>query len=129
MQTSKTSFILVSSADAVGIEVAKSVAAEVDGRGFRLEHVVFNRAFIPELDISADTSVVYPPSLARLAPKLRQMRTLLAAEQARKASSMSSLHEELGLPTWTLPEATRPLGSTSALAAWIAQGRAVQADG
>jgi len=129
MRTSKTSFVLVSSADFVGIEVAKSVAAEVADRGFRLEHVVFNRAFIPEIDISVDTSVTYPPMLAPLAPKLRQMRALLAEEQARKASSMSSLCDELGLPTWALPEATRPLGSTSALAAWIGQGRAARADG
>jgi anion-transporting ArsA/GET3 family ATPase len=124
-RSAETSFVLVSSPDWAGVEAAKSVAGEVAGRGFRLEHLVFNRAFIPEIDISAGTSVDYPPILAALAPKLRQMRSALAAEQAHKTSMMLSLHEELAVPTWALPEASRPLGSTSALAAWIDQARAI----
>lgn len=129
MQSSKSRFVLVSSADSVGIEAAKSVADEVAGRGFVLAHLVFNRAFIPELDISANASAHFPPLLVSLAPKLRQMRALLAAEQATKTSSMMRLREELEVPTWALPEANRPLGSTSALAAWISQGRALKSTG
>lgn len=125
MRSTQTSFLLVSSPDWAGVEAAKSVAREVDGRGFRLEHLVFNRAFIPEMDISASSSVHCPVVLAPLLRKLHQMRSSLAAEQARKTSMMRSLHEELAVPTWALPEASRPLGSTSALAAWIEQARAV----
>lgn len=126
MRSPKTRFVLVSSAEPVGIDAARSVAAEVDERGFRLGHVVFNRAFIPGVDASSVRSDGYPPSLARLAPKLRQMRVWLAAEHARKTSSMTALRAEIGVPTWALPEVNRPLGSTSALAAWIAEVRAVE---
>lgn len=129
MRSPKTRFVLVSSAEPVGIEAARSVAAEVADRGFRLAHVVFNRAFIPDVDLSTYSTESYPFSLAPLAPKLRQMRMSFAAEQARKASSMTALCAEMGVPTWALPEGNRPLGSTSALAAWIEQARAVESAG
>jgi anion-transporting ArsA/GET3 family ATPase len=127
MRSAETSFWLVSSPDHAGIEAAKSVADEVADRGFRLAHLVFNRAFIPEIHISADTSGAYPPALAPLGAKLRRMRQWLAAEQIQRDSMMATLHEELGVPTWAMPEASRPLGSTSALAAWMGQARAVTA--
>jgi len=129
MQSEKTRFVLVSSAEPVGIEAARSVAAEVADRGFELAHVVFNRAFVPEVDVSTDRTDTYPPSLVRLAPKLRQMRAWLAAEQAWKTSSMRALCQELDVPTWALPEGNRPLGSTSALAAWIDRVRAIKPTG
>ncbi len=127
MRSSSTSFVLVSSADSVGIEAAKSVAAEVVGRDFELAHVVFNRAFIPEIDRAGHAPVAYPNRLAALAPKLERMRALLTAEEERKRGNMVAFCKEHGVRAYSLPEATRPLGDTSALAAWIEQGRLVRA--
>lgn len=125
MRSAATSFVLVSSPDEAGVEAAKSVANEVADRGFRLAHLVFNRAFIPQIEMATDHSVTYPPSLAPLGAKLRQMREWLVAEQVQRDAIMASLHQELGVPTWAMPEASRPLGSTSALADWMARARPV----
>ena len=125
MRSSSTAFVLVSSADSVGIEAAKSVAAEVIGRDFELGHVVFNRAFVPGIGGARHTPVTYPDRLAALAPKLERMRALLIEEEERKRSNIAAFSKEHGADAWSLPEATRPLGDTSALAAWIEQGRPV----
>lgn len=125
MRSSSTSFVLVSSADSVGIEAAKSVAAEVTGRGFEIAHVVFNRAFIPEIGRADHAPLTYPDSLAALASKLERMRASLIAEEEQKHSNIVAFCTEQGTRAWSLPEATRPLGDTSALAAWIARGRPV----
>ena len=125
MRSSSTSFVLVSSADSVGIEAAKSVAAEVAARDFELAHVVFNRAFVPGIGPAHRGPVAYPESLATLAPKLERMRALVAVEEEQKRSNIVAFCEEHGAPAWSLPEATRPLGDTSALAAWIERGRPV----
>ena len=126
MRSPSTRFILVSSADSVGIEAANSVAAEVVGRDFELAHVVFNRAFVPEIGRADHAPVRYPDSLAALAPKLERMRALLTQEEARKHSNIIAFCETQEARAWSLPEATRPLGDTSALAAWIEGGRAVE---
>ena len=123
MRSSSTSFVLVSSADPVGIEAAKSVAAEVEARDFELACVMFNRAFIPDVGRRDRGPVTYPESLAALAPKLEQMRTMLVQEEEQRRANIVALCEELGAPGWCLPEATRPLGDPSALAAWIERAR------
>jgi anion-transporting ArsA/GET3 family ATPase len=123
MRSSSTSFVLVSSADPVGIEAAKSVAAEVEARDFELACVMFNRAFIPDVGRRDRRPVTYPESLVALAPKLEQMRTMLVQEEEQRRSNIVALCEELGAPGWCLPEATRPLGDPSALAAWIERAR------
>jgi len=125
MRSSSTRFVLVSSADSAGIEAAKSVAAEVAGRDFELADVVFNRAFVPEVGRADDGPVTYPDSLVALAPKLERMRALLTQEEQQKRSNMLAFCQEQSVRAWSLPEATRPLGDTSALAAWIDQGRQV----
>ena len=126
MRSSSTSFVLVSSADSVGIEAAKSVAAEVAARDFEVASVVFNRAFIPEVARGDRGPVTYPESLAALAPKLQQMRTLLVQEEEQRRSEIAAFAKECGANGWSLPEATRPLGDTSALAAWIERARPVR---
>jgi anion-transporting ArsA/GET3 family ATPase len=126
MRSSSASFILVSSADAVGIEAARSVASEVANRDFELACVLFNRAFIPDVGRHDRGPVPYPESLAGLAPKLERMRTLLVQEQEQKRSATMAFCEDRGVPGWSLPEATRPLGDTSALAAWIERARPVE---
>lgn len=125
MRSPSTSFILVSSADAVGIEAARSVAAEVAARDFELAWVVFNRAFIPGLGPVDRGPVTYPETLAALAPKLERMRAHLAAEEAQKRTDIVAFCREHAARPWTLPEATRALGNASALAAWIEEGRPV----
>jgi anion-transporting ArsA/GET3 family ATPase len=125
MRSTATSFVLVSSPDSVGLQAARSVAAEVVGRGFELDHVVFNRAFIPEVDLTPDAPTSYPPQLTALAPKLAEMRAMLIEEQARKRSNIEAFRVEHEASAWTLPEATRPLGDPSALAAWIELARRV----
>jgi anion-transporting ArsA/GET3 family ATPase len=125
MRSPSTSFVLVSSADSVGIEAAKSVAAEVAARDFEVACVVFNRAFIPEAGPGVRGPVTYPASLAALAPKLEQMRTLLAQEEEQRRSDIVAFCTECRANGWFLPEATRPLGDTSALAAWIERARPV----
>ena len=126
MRSSSTNFVLVSSADSVGIEAAKSVADEVVGRNFELAHLVFNRAFIPEIGRANHAPVTYPDSLAALGPKLERMRALLTQEEEQKHSNIVAFCDERAVPAWSLPEATRPLGDTSALAAWIAEARRVE---
>jgi anion-transporting ArsA/GET3 family ATPase len=126
MRSSEAKFVLVSSADSVGIQAARSVAEEVASRQFSLDHIVFNRAFIAEVDLSDATPPVYPERLASLAPKLAQMHETLAEEQGRKHANMLAFCEEHASTAWKLPEATRPLGDPSALAAWIALGRLVE---
>ena len=123
MRSSDTSFVLVSSADAIGMEAARSVTAEVLSRDFELAQVVFNRAFIPEAGRPSSAKVSYPNRLAALAPKLERMRALLTAEEEQKRCNMLAFCAEHGIGAWSLPEATRPLGDPSALAAWIEQGR------
>jgi arsenite-transporting ATPase len=124
MRSSGARFILVSSADSVGIEAAKSVASEIVERQFTLSHVVFNRAFIAEVDLSSQEPPTYPERLASIAPRLVAMHGMLAAELARKATNIAEFCERYPAPAWSLPEATRPLGHPSALAAWIELGRA-----
>lgn len=126
MESSSTSFVLVSSADAVGIESARSVAAEVLSRDFELAEVVFNRARIPDAGLRPQAGVAYPERLAALAPTLERMRALLTAEEEQKHSNMVAFCDEHDLVACALPEATRPLGDPSALAAWIEQGRRVE---
>ncbi len=127
MRSSSTSFVLVSSPDSVGLQSARSVAAEVAARDFELAHVVFNRAFIPEVDPSGDTPITVPARLSALGPKLAQMRAVFAEDQARKRSNMEAFCRDHDALAWALPEATRPLGDPSALAAWIELGRRVTA--
>jgi anion-transporting ArsA/GET3 family ATPase len=123
MRSAMTSFVLVSSADSVGLEAARSVAAEVVARDFELAQVVFNRAFIAEASASSDVTPEYPARLAALAPKLARMRSALAEERSRKRANIEAFCQEYPVPAWALPEATRALGNPSALAAWIEQGR------
>lgn len=125
MRSPKTRFLLVSSADSVGLEAARSVAAEVIGRDFELADVVFNRAFIPEIDLCRHGPIELPARLASLSPKLTRMRTELVDEQDRKRANMVAFGASQGVPVWSLPEATRPLGDTSALAAWFSRSRPV----
>ena len=126
MRSSSTSFVLVSSGDRLGVETADSVLTEVTSRGFEIATVVFNRAFIPEAGRIAPAGVAYPDRLAALAPKLRRMRTLLMEEEEQKRSNMLAFSGRHAVGAWSLPEATRPLGDTSALAAWIEQARPVE---
>ena len=126
MQSSETEFILVSSADAVGVEAARSVADEVARRGFTLGHIVFNRAFIPGVEVSDVGEDRYPPALAELAPTLERMRAWAADEQTRKRAAIEEFCRERSRGAWTLPEATRSLGNQSALFAWISAGRSVR---
>jgi anion-transporting ArsA/GET3 family ATPase len=125
MRSPSTSFVLVSSPDSVGIEAAKSVAAEVRSRDFELAQLVFNRAFIPGAARPSVGPVSYPERLAALAPKLEQMRALLHAEEEQKRSNIVAFCNEHGVGAWSLPEARRPLGDPSALAGWIEQARPV----
>ncbi|MDH3727230.1 MAG: AAA family ATPase [Myxococcales bacterium] len=129
MRSSDTEFILVSSADSVGVEAARSVADEVVRRGFVLGHIVFNRAFISGVDVTDVTDVGdggYPSALAELAPTLERMRAWFADEQARKRVVIEKFCREQGRGAWILPEATKPLGSRLALSAWISAGRSIQ---
>jgi len=126
MRSRETRFVLVSSADSVGIESARSVAAEVQSRDFELACLVFNRAFVSDVDPVSEAPLRYPDHLAGLAPKLEQMRALLTAEEEQKHSNMVALCAEHSVAAWSLPEAVRPLGDPSALAAWIEQGRPVR---
>ena len=123
MRSRHASFILVSSADSVGLQAARSVAAEVIARDFQLAHVVFNRAFIAEASLSDRDPPEYPARLAKLAPKLAEMHIALAEEQERKRSNIEAFRAEHPVEAWALPEATRTLGNPAALASWIEQGR------
>jgi anion-transporting ArsA/GET3 family ATPase len=125
MRSPSTSFVLVSSPDSVGIEAAKSVAAEVRSRDFELAQVVFNRAFIPEAAHPSADPVSYPDRLAALAPKLERLRAQLTAEEEQKRSNIVAFCDEHGVGAWCLPEARRPLGDPSALAGWMEQARPV----
>ncbi len=126
MRSSDTEFILVSSADSMGVEAARSVADEVALRGFSLGHVVFNRAFIPGVEVTDVADGRYPPALAELAPTLDRMRRSVADEQIRKRTVIERFCRAQSHGIWVLPEATRPLGSRSGLFAWISAGRSVR---
>lgn len=126
MRSSDTEFILVSSADSVGVEAARSVADEVVRRGFVLGHIVFNRAFIPGVEVAGVGDGRYPPALAKLAPTLERMGVWFADEQARKRVIIEKFCREQSRGAWILPEATKPLGSRLALSAWISAGRSIQ---
>lgn len=126
MRSSDTEFILVSTADSMGVAAARSVADEVAHRGFTLGHVVFNRAFIVGVDMTDLGSGRYPPALAELAPMLERMRGWFVDEQIRKRAAIEEFCREQSQGVWTLPEATRSLGSRSALFAWISAGRSVR---
>lgn len=123
MRSSSTSFVLVSSADSVGLQAGRSVAAEVVARDFELDHVVFNRAFIADVVLRSDAPTSYPPQLAALGAKMDEMRAVLIAEQSRKRSNIEAFCADYPACAWELPEATRPLGDPSALAGWIERGR------
>jgi len=125
MRSSNTEFILVSSADSVGVEAARSVADEVADRGFVLGHIVFNRAFVSGVEVSDVSSDRYPPSLAELAPTLERMRAWFAHEQAQKRAVIEKFCREQSRGAWILPETSRPLGNRSALFAWISAGRSI----
>lgn len=127
MRSPRASFVLVSSAESVGVEAAKSVASEVTARGFELDHVVFNRAFIAEIDAMADAPAALPERLGALRPKLVAMRERMIREQAHKRANMLTFCRDHPVPTWSLPEATRPLRDPSSLAAWIELARRVDA--
>ena len=126
MRSSQTRFILVSSADSVGLEAARSVAREVRSRGFALAHVVFNRGFIEGIGALDASPPDYPERLASIADKLRGMHASAAREQARKAANMAGLRRELDAIGWALPEATRPLAHPQALEEWLRRGRPVE---
>ncbi len=125
MRSSETEFILVSTADSVGVEAARSVADEVTSRGFVLGHTVFNRAFVPGVDPTGFGELRYPPPLADLVPTLERMRTWYAEEHARKRAVMERFCRERGHSAWILPETTKPLGNQPALFAWISAGRSI----
>ncbi len=125
MRSSETEFILVSSADSVGVEAARSVAAEVSHRGFALGLIVFNRAFVSGVEVGDLRSDNYPPVLAVHAPTLTRMRAWFANEQARKRAAIEAFCHEQSRGAWILPETSRPLGNRSALFAWISAGRAI----
>ncbi len=125
MRSFETEFILVSLADPVGVAATRSVANEIARRGFTLGHVVFNRAFIAEVEVTDVGSGRYPPALAELAPTLETMHAWLTDEQTRKRAIIEEFCREQNHPAWILPEATRPLGNTSALFAWISAGRSI----
>ncbi len=126
MRSSDTEFILVSSADSMGVEAAQSVADEVARRGFSLGHVVFNRAFIPEVEVTDVGDGRYPSALAELVPTLDRMRRSVVDEQIRKRAVIEKFCHEQSHDAWTLPEATRSLGNRSALFAWISAGRSAR---
>lgn len=123
MKSDQASFVLVSSADSMGLRAARSVAAEILAREFKLGEVVFNRAFIAEAAHAGTEPPDYPPRLASLAPKLSRMRSALAAEQASKHANVDAFCRDYSVRAWTLPEATRALGTPSALASWMKAGR------
>ena len=126
MRSPGTRFILVSSADSVGLEAARSVAAEVRSRGFALDHAVFNRGFLEGLGSLDGDPPDYPDRLEPLGDKLRAIRIVVADEQRRKAENMARLRDELDALGWALPESTRPLADPSALSEWLARGRPVE---
>ena len=128
LRSPNASFILVSSADSVGLEAARSVADEVAGRGFQLSHVAFNRAFIPQIELSANEPVSLPDGLDALRPKVESMRARLIEEEARKRANVRAFRRDHDARAWVLPEATRPLGDPSALAAWFEGARAVDVE-
>lgn len=128
MRSSVTEFVLVSSADVVGVEAARSVAGEVAGRGFVLGHIVFNRAFVHEVGVDDSVIATYPAELQALAPKLERMHRWVVDEQSRRRATVQAFCRELGREAWILPEATRPLGDPSALHTWISAGRAVSSE-
>ena len=125
MRSSETEFILVSSADSVGVEAARSVADEVARRGFVLGHIVFNRAFIPGVEGTDVDDGTYPPALADLAPTLERMRAWFADDQTRKQVVIEKFCRQQSRGAWLLPETTRPLGNRSSLFAWISAGRSI----
>lgn len=126
MRSPRTRFILVSSADSVGLEAARSVATELRSRDFALDHAVFNRGFIDGVDALDSEAPEYPGRLASVASKLRSMRDVVATEQQRKTENMTTLRSELDAVGWALPEATRPLADPSALAEWLARARPLE---
>lgn len=123
MRSNSTRFILVSSADSVGIEAARSVAAEVVERNFDLAYAVFNRAFIADARLTEGDPPQYPPRLEPLASKLAEIRGELIRDDSKKRSNIESFCRDFTTDAWALPEATRALGNPAALAAWIGRGR------
>jgi anion-transporting ArsA/GET3 family ATPase len=126
MRSPSARFILVSSADSVGLEAGRSVAAEVRSRGFTLDQAVFNRGFIEGVDELSSDPPSYPPRLVPVAKKLRALHAAVAREQRRKAENMKRLRRELDAVGWALPEATRPLADPRALTEWLARGRPLE---
>lgn len=123
MRSKSTRFVLVSSADSVGIEAAKSVARELIGRDFELACTVFNRAFVAEVRLNHEESAPYPPRLEALAPKLLELRRTFVREETVKRANIEAFCRDYAIDAWALPEATRALGNPAALATWIEQGR------
>ena len=126
MRSPQTRFILVSSADSVGVEAARSVATEVRSRGFALDEAIFNRGFVDGVGSLDDESVTYPERLDPVAHKLQAMHDMVAREQRFKAENMKTLRGELDVSGWALPEASRPLADPSALAQWLQQARSIE---
>ncbi len=123
MRSPQTEFILVSSADAAGVRTAESVAEEVEKRDFFLSHVVFNRAFIDAIELGALDRAQAPRALADVAPVFDRMRSWVSEEQRAKQASIEQFCHGRKNAAWMLPEATRPLGDTSALMGWFSSGR------
>lgn len=126
MRSSQTRFLLVSSADSVGMEAARSVASELRSRDFPLDHVIFNRGFIEGIGSLDASTPKYPDRLAPIASKLREMRAAASQEQARKADNMAVLRGELDAMGWAVPEATRPLAHPQALFEWLERARPLE---
>lgn len=126
MRSSETEFILVASADAMGIAASRSVAEEVAGRGFALGHVVLNRAFLPEAEGSSFQAGAYPDALQPWAATLDAMAAWALEEHASRCAAVAALRRERTEPVWALPESSRPLGDRSALQTWIAAARAAE---
>ncbi|MGB5810300.1 MAG: ArsA-related P-loop ATPase [Polyangiales bacterium] len=119
MRSADTEFVLVASADAMGVQAARSVADEIGRRGFSLGHAVFNRGFIPVSTRTQGTLSSYPAEIEEHAPTLVEMIAWARAEQAQRRAAVVEFQDEYAPPVWVLPESMRPLGDITALSAWI----------
>ncbi|MEM7436019.1 MAG: ArsA-related P-loop ATPase [Myxococcota bacterium] len=125
MRTSATEFVLVSSADASGIAAARSVAREVEARGFALGHTAINRAFIPEAEGVSQTDLAYPDALADLQDALDRSIDWVLEDQSQRRAATEGFQRGRAEPVWALPESARPLGDPTALRAWVQAARRV----
>ena len=132
MRGSETSFTLVCSAEPGGVKAGSWVADQLEERGLPVESVVFNRAFLPEFHgrvaQAPDSGANYPVDLIDLVPKLKGIHESVATEQRNRDQRLRSFLDRPHAPAsaWRLPEAMRALGSTEALAQWIAMAQRVE---